>query len=177
MSKSLGNVVDPFLMVKKYGTDAVRFYLLTEIPNFADGDFSEARIKEIYTSSLANELGNLVSRLTNLAYQDNLRFHKPKEELLQKNLQKIEKMIDRFQFNESMSFIWKKIKKLNKKIDLFSPWKKSKEERKKFLNQSLTDLYLIAINLQPFLPKTAEKIINGLSLKINKIPPLFPKIK
>ena len=177
MSKSLGNVVDPFLMVEKYGTDALRFYLLKEIPNFDDGDFSEARMKEIYNANLANELGNLVTRLTNLAYQDNLTFNKPDEKITKNNLLTLEKLIDRFQFNEVVNLIWEEIKTLNKQIDVFSPWKKKHNERKNFLNQSLTNLYLIAKKLEPFLPQTAQKIIDGLSLKVSKIPPLFPKIK
>jgi len=177
MSKSLGNVVDPFLMVEKYGTDAVRFYLLKEIPNFDDGDFSEERMKEIYNANLANELGNLVTRLTNLAYQDNLTFNKPDEKIIKNNLLTLEKLIDRFQFNEAANLIWEEIKTLNKQIDVFSPWKKKHNERKNFLNQSLTNLYLIAKKLEPFLPQTAQKIIDGLSLKVLKIPPLFPKIK
>ena len=177
MSKSLGNVVDPFLMVEKYGTDAVRFYLLKEIPNFDDGDFSEERMKEIYNANLANELGNLVTRLTNLAYQDNLTFNKPDEKIIKNNLLTLEKLIDRFQFNEAANLIWEEIKTLNKQIDVFSPWKKKHNGRKNFLNQSLTNLYLIAKKLEPFLPQTAQKIIDGLSLKVLKIPPLFPKIK
>jgi len=177
MSKSLGNVVDPFLMVKKYGTDAVRFYLLKEIPNFDDGDFSETRMKEIYNANLANELGNLVTRLTNLAYQDNLTFNKPDEKIIKNNLLTLEKLIDRFQFNEAANLIWEEVKTLNKQIDVYSPWKKKPDERKNFLNQSLTNLYLIAKKLEPFLPQTAQKIIDGLSLKVSKIPPLFPKIK
>ena len=67
MSKSLGNVIDPFKLVKKYGSDVVRYYLLREIPTFDDGDYSDQRMLEIYNSELANELGNLVSRLTTLA--------------------------------------------------------------------------------------------------------------
>src|SRR3990167_8038054 len=60
MSKSLGNVIDPVALVNQYGTDAVRYYLLKEIPPSADGDFSHSRMREIYTADLANELGNLV---------------------------------------------------------------------------------------------------------------------
>ena len=177
MSKSLGNVVDPFLMVKKYGIDAVRFYLLKEIPNFEDGDFSEKRMKEIYNANLANELGNLATRLTNLAYQDNLNLNKPDEKILKKSLLTLEKLIDQFQFNQAIDLIWQEIKDLNRQIDLFSPWKKNPNGRKNFLNQSLTNLYLIGKKIEPFLPQTAQKIIDGLTLKISKIPPLFPKIK
>ena len=64
MSKSLGNVVDPYAVVAKYGTDAVRYYLLGALPSYDDGDWSEARLAEFYTAHLANGVGNLVSRTT-----------------------------------------------------------------------------------------------------------------
>src|SRR3989338_5808709 len=72
MSKSLGNVVNPFDLIKKYGVDAVRYYLLREIPSTDDGDYSEKRMNEVYSSDLANELGNLVMRITTLAEKDEL---------------------------------------------------------------------------------------------------------
>ena len=67
ISKSLGNVIDPLEYIEKYGVDAVRYYLLKEIPSYNDGDFSAARFIEVYNSELANNLGNLVSRVTKLA--------------------------------------------------------------------------------------------------------------
>jgi len=67
ISKSLGNVIDPFALVEKYGTDPVRYYLLAKFSPFEDGDFSEAKLKETYNSDLANGLGNLVSRVAKLA--------------------------------------------------------------------------------------------------------------
>src|SRR3989344_4863445 len=70
ISKSLGNVIDPYGLVKQYGINAIRYYLLKEIPPSDDGDFSQRRMQEIYEADLANELGNLASRLTNLAEKD-----------------------------------------------------------------------------------------------------------
>jgi methionyl-tRNA synthetase len=67
MSKSLGNVIDPFDLVAKYGLEPVRYYLLKEIPTHADGDFNYAKFQEVYTADLANGLGNLCSRVAKLA--------------------------------------------------------------------------------------------------------------
>ncbi|MDH7476652.1 MAG: methionine--tRNA ligase [Microgenomates group bacterium] len=174
MSKSLGNFIDPFSLVKKFGTDPVRYYLLREIPPFNDGDFSEKRMKEIYTAELANELGNLIMRITKLAQIDNLFLNQsPKIKISDEIID----LIKYFQFNLILEFIWKKIKKLNQKIDTFSPWKKKPVERRNFLLKSLEEINQIAKELLPFLPTTAQIIIDSSQGKIKKIEPLFPKLK
>ncbi|MGB9707371.1 MAG: methionine--tRNA ligase [Microgenomates group bacterium] len=173
MSKSLGNVIDPFLIVKKYGADALRYYLLKEIPPFEDGDFSETRMKEIYNANLANELGNLVSRLTNLAEKDNLIVN------IHANYQFSNltiKQLKNFRFDLVLENIWQQIKSLNKALDEFAPWNKESSQRKDFLIEALKKLNYIGFQLQPFLPQTAEKIIKSTQGKIIKTPPLFPKI-
>ena len=177
ISKSLGNVINPYNLVKQYGTEAVRYYLLREIPPFADGDFSQQRIREIYNSELANELGNLVSRITRIAEEDNLSINPIKKEDLKREIIELKKLIDQFLFNEAIFFIFKKIKKLNSKIDQETPWKKTKKERKAFLLLALKELQIIVFLLFPFLPETSEKISQGLLGKVKKIPPLFPRLK
>jgi len=175
MSKSLGNVINPNDLVKKYGTDAIRYYLLREIPPFEDGDFSEKRMKEIYETELANELGNLVTRLTNLGEKDDITISE-NNETVKKELTKIKQLTDEFAFNKAIEFIWDKVKELNKRIDLFSPWLKEKKKREKFLIHSLKKLNLIGHLLSPFLPTTGEKIKQFTVGKIKKCPPLFPKL-
>ena len=172
MSKSLGNVVNPFDLVAKYGTDAVRYYLLREIPPADDGNYSEKRMSEVYSSDLANELGNLVMRITTLAEKDNLEIKSDSHQLPITSRQ----LFDSFQFNLILESIWNKIKKLNKQTDDFAPWKKNPEERNKFLTESLNKINQIAYELQPFLPTTAEKILKSTQGKINKISPLFPRL-
>lgn len=173
MSKSLGNVVDPFDLVKKYGVDAIRYYLLREIPSADDGDYSEKRMSEVYNSDLANELGNLVMRITTLAEKDSLVI---KEQVTQQYNNITIEQFNSFQFNLILESIWNKIKKLNKQIDDFAPWKKNPEERNKFLTESLDRINQIAYELQPFLPETAEKILKATTGKISKISPLFPRL-
>lgn len=177
MSKSLGNVINPFNLIKQYGTEAVRYYLLREIPPFTDGDFSHQRMKEIYNSELANELGNLVSRITRISEEDNLSINPIKKEELKQELSELKKLIDRFLFNEALFFIFKKIKELNITIDQEAPWKKTKKERKDFLLFALKKLQIIASLLSPFLPETSKKINQGLTGKVRKIPPLFARLK
>ncbi len=173
MSKSLGNVVDPFALVQKYGTDAVRYYLLREIPSFDDGDFSESRMMEIYNSELANELGNLLSRLTNLAEKDQLHMKNP---IITQYSKEEKALFDSFQFGILLEQIWAEIKKLNRKINDFAPWDKEKEERKDFLLQCFKTLKWVGIKLQPFMPETSEKIVQSIQGQISKVPPLFPRL-
>src|SRR3989344_7151705 len=113
MSKSLGNVIDPFDLVNQYGTDAVRYYLLKEIPSFEDGDFSHRRMQEIYEADLANELGNLASRLTNLAEKDDLTIGNITPLRSSSNEGQVMKQFESFQFNLILESIWQEIKGLN----------------------------------------------------------------
>jgi len=175
ISKSLDNVVDPFKLVDIYGTDAVRFYLLKEISNFEDGDYSDQRMKEIYNSDLANELGNLVLRVTNIAEKDNLTIEDKKVNY-QTLCQPFEKMIDSFQFNQIFEQIFNQIKDLNKKLNDQAPWEKTTAERKDFIIQILFNINQIGHLLLPYLPATAEKIISATVNKIKKPAPLFPRI-
>jgi len=172
MSKSLGNVVDPYEMIEKYGTDAVRYYLLREIPTLDDGDFSEMRMKELYNSDLANELGNCVSRVTTLAEKDKLTI----EAIQFVHAASDVKQIEAFHMNEALVSIWEEVKKLNKQMNEQTPWSKTPEERHDFLVSSLQILHTVGNRLYPFLPATSEIIMKGTKGLIHKIPPLFPRL-
>lgn len=172
ISKSLGNVIDPFELVQKYGTDTVRYYLLSKIHPFQDSDFTYQKLEDAYESDLANELGNLVSRITNLAESDALNIEEPQAPEF--NDETI-KLFEEFQFSIILEHIWEEIKKLNKNINDFAPWKKTADERKDFLVSALQTIHLIGWKLQPFTPETAEKIMSATAGKIKKITPLFPR--
>lgn len=175
MSKSLGNVIDPFKLVKTYGTDPVRYYLLKEIPPFNDGNYSHSRMKEIYNTQLANELGNLLSRSTNLAEKDGLSLKPVKKDLNEIAPPEYIQLMEKYQFNQTLDLIWEEIKRLNKKIDLVAPWKKKPRERLGFLKQLFVEINAVGHLLLPFIPQTAETIIKATQGKIHKIRPLFPK--
>jgi len=174
ISKSLGNVVDPFKLVEKYGTDTVRYYLLREIPALDDGDFSFSRMDQIFESDLANELGNLVSRVTTLAQKDGVEMS---EQPLEKTSISNEhlKMIESFEFAKVLESIWQNFKLMNKEINEVEPWKLQLDQRTPYLIKWLSLLSNQGYALKPFLPDTAEKIINATTGKIEKIAPLFPK--
>lgn len=170
MSKSLGNVVDPFELVKKYGTDSVRYFLLREIPSSQDGDFSYEKFEQRYNSDLASGIGNLFSRVITLAIKlkkPNTNFKIATEKLyLSKTIQNAEKKcvlrINEFKFNEALEEIWKLISFCDKYIEKRKPWKKGDEETQAKNQETIYNLLFaiasIANMLQPFLPETAEKI-------------------
>ncbi len=173
MSKSLGNVVNPYDIVNKYGTDAVRYYLLREIPSLDDGDYSESRMKDVYNADLANELGNCISRITTLASKDSLTLETIASNYTNKSdLSRIES----FSFGEVLTSIWDEVKALNKKINSFEPWNKSADERKEFLTNALQTLHIVGRRLIPFMPTIGEQIVTITSGRIQKVPPLFPRI-
>lgn len=168
MSKSLGNVVDPISLVKKYGIDPVRYYLLREIPSYADGDFSQNRFKEIYNADLANGLGNLVARLAKLCEKNQVTLGDTQLE--------VKAHLQNFDFNSALGEIWKDIKNLDLKIDKKKPWSLSKQEADPFLKICAEDLRKIAFALKPFLPETADKILKQFTNTVKSQKPLFPRI-
>lgn len=180
MSKTVGNVIDPLMMINKYGTDGLRYYLLREIPSYGDGDFSERRFKELYNSDLANGLGNLVARVAKLCEQSGLIF--PQEKERNKTLEKqIFPHLDSFQFNSALAVLWEQVNKYNIYIDQHAPWKLIKENNQKETKEVLTYLVdgirILSKLLSPFLPKTAELISNQYNReKISFLKPLFPRI-
>ncbi len=173
ISKTIGNVINPSDLIKKYGTDAVRYYLLREIPPFDDGNYSETRMKEIYNSDLANELGNLILRITTIAEKDELEIRIEKYQLNNETM----KQYGLFQFNIILEYIWSEIKSLNKKVDDFAPWHKSTDKRKNFLVETLKEINSVGNKLLPLMPDTAQKIISSTSGIIKKTQPLFPRLK
>jgi len=171
MSKSLGNVVDPFELVKKYGTDTIRYFLIREFSSFEDGNFSEKRIKERYNSDLAQGIGNLLSRI--LALGD--KYHSPIPLKINK-LKAIVKEIEltyhqgfsEFRFNEALAKVWDLINILNKFITDNKPWE-SLENNKSLFLEDLSTLILslgkVALLLRPVMPETSERLLEDLQLK------------
>lgn len=173
MSKTLGNVIDPFALLKKYGTDAVRYYFLREIPPSADGDFSVNRMNQLYESDLANELGNLVSRLTTMAATDQLNIEQKKE---MNEHDSDTALMTTFQFDKVLETIWEEVKIINKELNEKEPWTLAAENRRTMLTAWLQRLNSIGRRLAPFLPETAKKIQIATTGSIKKIAPLFPRI-
>jgi methionyl-tRNA synthetase len=173
ISKSLGNIIDPFDLVKKYGTDPVRYHLLREIPAYGDGDFSIQRFKEVYNADLANGLGNLVARVAKLGEKSAFDFKPTKNQFYPQ----VKKSLDRFRFDESLSHLWEEISFCDKYINQEKPWELSGKNLETILKQLVKRIRQISFNLKPFLPETAEIIetqFKGPKIKSTK--PLFPRL-
>lgn len=173
MSKSLGNVIDPFEISEKYGLEALRYYMLSQIPTTDDGDFTIERFIEVYNADLANGIGNLVARITRLCEKVELNeLSKPEiSENFKKNF-------DEYKFNEFLSSIWGRISEIDQEIEIAQPWKVDDLNKLKDLLQNWVEkINLIAFELKPFLPETSDKIQNIFSeSKIKSTSPLFPRI-
>jgi methionyl-tRNA synthetase len=182
MSKSLGNVVDPFEYIHSYGADAVRYYLLREIPPADDGDWSEDKFVERYNANLANDLGNLVSRVSNMM-ERYLEGVVPTIELPDPDyhLEDVYTLISQYRFNEALDATWAIIKLANKLVDDEKPWELYSKSNTEKLTVVLAKLVVmvqdIALALEPFLPTTAKTIQTHFNQPvIKKITPLFPRI-
>lgn len=173
MSKSLGNVIHPFDLVKKYGTEAVRFIIAKELNTFEDSDITLERIQESYNANLANGLGNLVARVAKLCKQHNVVVVENEANSFDK---KVEKYLQEYKFNEALNSLWEKIAQTDKQINEEKPWELPTEKVKPILTDLVKKIQQIAYNLQPFLPETSEKILKQFSGSIKPTQPLFPRI-
>jgi methionyl-tRNA synthetase len=178
MSKSLGNVINPFDLVKKYGTDSVRHFLLREIPSVGDGDFTKEKFELRYSSDLARGLGNLIARVVSLVKDTNVQFSEEKkvsspefEKIIDKTKKDYQKALEEFKFNEALVSVWKLIGFCDRYIEKERPWE---TKDKKVLLNLLFALSNIAELLKPFLPETSEKILKQIKTKEGET--LFPQL-
>lgn len=176
MSKSLGNVVNPQEMVDKYGTDALRYYLLSEIPVGLDGDFSMTLFEERYNAHLANSLGNLVNRvllMTRKYFDGQVPPPVSAPDIYEQTWTKYQMKMEKLILNKGLSAAFEYVDFLNKYIEEQKPWKLAKEEDQtklaKVMFLLLESLRQVSLMLTPFLPETAQKIRNQLNLPALKV--------
>ncbi len=173
ISKSLGNVVDPFTLVEKFGTDAVRYFLLAKINPHEDSDFTVEKFENAYNSDLANGLGNLVSRVAKLCEISDFEFKLSSP----KFYPEVCNFISKYRFDQALKFIWEKISSVDQEINKTEPWKLTGDVLKNNLEKYLFEIRDIALNLKPLLPSTAERILAILGSKKPVSEILFPRLK
>lgn len=174
ISKSLGNVIRPTELVKKFGTDGVRYYFIKYGPISRDVDLTLDKLREAYNADLANGLGNLVARVAKLCDKSGFDFKTTKAQIYPQ----VKKSLAKFQFDEALSSIWKEIGFCDKLIDREKPWELKGKKLEVVLQKLVAEIRQISFNLKPFLPETAEKIekqFKGPKIKSEK--PLFPRLK
>jgi methionyl-tRNA synthetase len=182
ISKTTGNIIDPNDWVAKFGADAVRYFLMREVPFDSHGDVSEEKLRARYEGDLANGLGNLVSRVTTLIerYLDGViprgtvpeRYNIPEE---------IGNLIIGYKFHEALAEIWKEVSRANKIVDETKLWELGKTDLDEFARVAKEVLVIIetaAHQLLPFIPESAQKILDAVQAeKIVKAEPLFPRLE
>ena len=181
MSKSIGNIVYPMDVVNEYGLDALRYYLVKEMPLGNDGLFSWDRFIERYNVELANDLGNLVSRSISMInkYFDS-KVVKPSkqyfeveadfENIIATSLEKCQKYFDNFEFQNGLNELWNIVRRANKYIDETAPWVLAKDEAKKEeLNSVMYHLYeairVVATLVNPVMPDASDVILEELGVE------------
>ena len=184
MSKSRGNVIDPIQLVDQYGSDAVRYWLLRDMPRTSDGDFSYQRLEDRYNTDLANDLGNLINRTVGM-------LHRFKAGVVPSALAaaeadptlrdvaatipaRIETALGRFDFREALAPVQELVTVSNRYIDDRKPWELNKaakagdeaaaEAVATVLGNLVEALRVIAVQLRPFLPEGAERVAAQLAL-------------
>lgn len=205
MSKTIGNVLDPFDLVERFGLEPVRYFLTREIPFYRDGDFSHARFEERYNNDLANELGNLLNRAVAMTdrYLDGAVPAKVEYDIAG-HWTDYRNGMESLRFDDALAAIWKLVREMNKFIDDKEPWKLGKLDDKtdvgNVLYVLLEALRQVAWMLMPVMPETALKLFSSVGTSfeeqaqhtmseaakwgglkpgasVEKMDPIFPRIE
>jgi methionyl-tRNA synthetase len=190
MSKSLGNVIDPYELINEYGADALRYYFAREVSPFEDGDLTKEQFKAVYNANLANGLGNLLSRvvkmsssygvtadrdaLSEIEHNKAVRESEEHKELYGRYI----KALEAFEINKAADEVWKLVAEADAYIQREQPFKKIKtdpEAAKKDIVLLLHQVYTIGKLLEPIMPETSTRIRQ--SVIDNAVPEksLFPR--
>ena len=186
ISKSLGNAIDPLDLVARYGNDAVRYFLLREVPYGEDGDFSEAKMKERYNADLANGLGNFTARVLTIAEKNSVPEGTLDEEFAV-TIRAMQKAVlakmGQLKFNDALAAVWSAISFGDRYVNEKKIWEiKDEAELVKILFNLVSLLEAVTRELASFMPETARVLSaaiehKGDSIVVKKPEILFPRVK
>ncbi len=202
MSKSLGNVLDPFAVIERFGADALRFYLLRDVPFGQDGSVSTSSFEQRYESELANELGNLAGRTLAMVarYRDGISPAVAPDPAIVEDFaglpERVGELIDGVQLTLALDEIWQRVRRLNRYVEEQAPWRLAKDEERaqeldRVLGTLVEGLRVLAVLLHPYLPASTTTLLQALGApevsfagaqlgtgavgRVAQIEPLFPK--
>jgi methionyl-tRNA synthetase len=174
MSKSLGNVLDPFAVIERFGADALRFYLLRDVPFGQDGSVSTEAFEQRYASELANDFGNLASRTLAMVvrYRDGAVLAGAPDPVLLGDFDglstRVEELIGKAELTLALEEIWQRVRRLNRYVEEQAPWQLAKDDSRagdldRVLGTLVEGLRVVAVLLWPYLPASAERLLAALT--------------
>jgi methionyl-tRNA synthetase len=202
MSKSLGNVLDPFAVIERFGADALRFYLLRDVSFGQDGSVSTEAFEQRYESELANELGNLASRTLAMVvrYRDGVVPDTAPDPVLAGAFEglseRVAELLEETELTVTLDEIWQRVRRLNRYVEEAAPWQLARDEERagdldRVLATLVEGLRVVSVLLWPYLPASAEKLLDALGApdlalagarmgvgavgRVTRLEPLFPK--
>jgi methionyl-tRNA synthetase len=189
MSKSLGNVLDPFEVMEQYGTDALRFYLMRDVPFGSDGAVGIDAVKTRYETELANEFGNLASRTIAMVqrYRDGVVPPVATDPVLDEDLSglpnDVAALMDRAEPTQALELIWQRVRRLNRYVEERAPWQLARDpadgaELDQVLASLVEGLRPVNVVLHPYMPASTDKLRAALGAPggtVTALEPLFPK--
>jgi methionyl-tRNA synthetase len=202
MSKSLGNVLDPFAIIDRFGTDALRYYVLRDVSFGEDGSVSTTAFESRYETELANEFGNLASRTLAMVarYRDGRLPEADLDPALTPDFDgladRVAERIDRVELTQALDEIWQRVRRLNRYVEEQAPWNLARDPAQagdldRVLRTLAEGLRVIAVLLAPWIPAAAEKLLAALGTPdlsldaarlgageigaVTALEPLFPK--
>ena len=203
MSKSLGNVLDPFEVMEQYGTDALRFYLMRDVAWGADGAVGIDSVRTRYESELANEYGNLASRTIAMItrYRDGVVPAVPTDESLAAEFDglpgRVAELFDRADITHALDLVWQRVRRLNRYVEERAPWQLARDaENAAALDETLASLVegvrVVSVLLHPYMPVSVKRLLEavgapavdyagapfgprGSGARVSALEPLFPK--
>jgi methionyl-tRNA synthetase len=202
MSKSLGNVLDPFEVMEEYGTDALRFYLMRDVAFGGDGAVGMDGVRTRYDSELANEYGNLASRTVAMIarYREGALAAGPTDASLASEFhdlpQEVAVLMDRAEATQALELIWQRVRRLNRYVEERAPWQLARDPSnadalEETLRSLLEGLRVVTLLLYPYMPATTDRLLSAMGIEergfelaqwrehaggeASALEPLFPK--